>query len=378
MKKKILFVINGYHIGGVNKAFLSFIHQFDFTRYDVSFFSTGDSEAWRGLLPQQIRIINLLPSKQEKLFSNLKNLLYRLRVRLSNSDIDADYWSVKTWNISDECFDFVICYNGQDIAAISAAARFCARKRLIWFHGSVSEQNPRFLALSRKLLQSFDAGISVSKALCNDVLSVYPFLYGKLSVVHNTVNAAQILQMAESPLPHSLKKTAIVTVGRLCYEKGQDLIPHTVRLLLDDGFEIYWYIIGDGQGKDLLLSEIERNCVKENVILLGAKDNPFPYMKACDIYVQPSRTEGWGLTVQEAKILRKYIVTTPLPVMYEQIINGVNGIMATQITSDAIYEVVKKLIGQTSNHQKISAGSDSSNHDGVTEHYKLYAILEDK
>ena len=57
-------------------------------------------------------------------------------------------------------------------------------------------------------------------------------------------------------------------------------------------------------------------------LLLGSKSNPYKYMRICDIYVQPSIWEGFGITVSEAKILCKPILVNNIPEFKQQIDEG--------------------------------------------------------
>lgn len=110
-----------------------------------------------------------------------------------------------------------------------------------------------------------------------------------------------------------MQKISIMTVGRLVSVKGQQMIPYTVRLLLNAGHDIHWYLVGDGLLRETVEEEIKKHDVADRVHLLGTQMNPYPYIKNCDIYVQPSFSEGYCTTTMEAKILHKPIVTTDAP-----------------------------------------------------------------
>src|SRR5699024_3747669 len=89
------------------------------------------------------------------------------------------------------------------------------------------------------------------------------------------------------------------SVGRFTHQKNFDQVPVIARLLADKGVKFEWYLIGFGDDEDLIRSKIRGANMEEFVIILGRKKNPYPYMKACDIYVQPSRYEGKAVTVRE-------------------------------------------------------------------------------
>ena len=121
------------------------------------------------------------------------------------------------------------------------------------------------------------------------------------------------------------KKIRIVTVGRLSREKGQDIAIESARIMKEKNIEFIWYFIGDGASYIELRSLIKKYGLEKQVIFLGKMENPYPYIKNCDIYVQPSREEGYGMTVAEAKMFQRAIVITNFLTAAEHIQNGENG-----------------------------------------------------
>ena len=123
----------------------------------------------------------------------------------------------------------------------------------------------------------------------------------------------EIRKKAEEPIEELFDndKFNIVSVGRVSYEKGMDLAVKACAKLVKDGYEnIRWWIVGDGPAMDEVKSVIKECEMQRYVNLVGMKDNPYPYIKKADVYVQPSRCESFGLTISEALILRKNIIST--------------------------------------------------------------------
>ncbi|WP_338124722.1 glycosyltransferase [Fusobacterium mortiferum] len=135
-------------------------------------------------------------------------------------------------------------------------------------------------------------------------------------------------------------EVVITTVGRLCEQKGQDRIIIILDELLKLGYNIRWFLVGDGDLREKLEIEIKNKKLEENLILLGTKLNPYPYIKNCDIYVQPSRSEGYCLTLAEAKILEKPIVVTEFAGSFEQIENQINGIRVKNQNKDILDGII--------------------------------------
>ena len=140
--------------------------------------------------------------------------------------------------------------------------------------------------------------------------------------------------------------TKILTVGRLCAMKGYDLAIDAARLLVERGLDFTWYVIGDGALREELEHQISGNGLKNRFILLGGRNNPYPYFNACDLYVQPSKHEGFGITLAEAKMFHKPIVTTNFKAVSAQFKNGVNGLIV-DISAQGIADGILKMLSDT-------------------------------
>ena len=117
----------------------------------------------------------------------------------------------------------------------------------------------------------------------------------------------------------------VLTVGRICEQKGQDIIPNIVEKLKKRNVSLKWYLLGEGDYESLIKQKIKEKGIEKDIILLGKKTNPYPYFKKCDLYVQTSRHEGFGITLTEAKFFLKPIITSSFAGADEQIKNGENG-----------------------------------------------------
>ena len=149
-------------------------------------------------------------------------------------------------------------------------------------------------------------------------------------------------------------KFKILTVGRLASVKGYDLAVKAANLLKANKFKFKWFIIGEGPERKEIEELIESYGLENEVILLGAKSNPYPYMKNCDLYVQTSRKEGFGLTVMEAKILKNVVVATNFDTVNELLKDKFDGIIVGK-DENAIYEAIRELINNTSLYNKIKS-----------------------
>ena len=168
----------------------------------------------------------------------------------------------------------------------------------------------------------------------------------KCTVYYNPLDEKEILRLSGMPMKVKFDKewTNILTVGRISVEKGQDMIPEITRNLLDKGYRIRWYIIGDGDMRKQLEALIAEYHVEDNNIILGVQKNPYCYMKACDLYVQPSYTEGYSTTICEAGILGKAIIgTKPSGGIRDQIQSGVDGLIVDATIEDLTKGIIEMI-----------------------------------
>lgn len=384
-RRKILFIMSQFNIGGVEKSLLQLLSEIDHERYEVSLLLTGGNGVWEskliGLCPIRYLSVNVREYffnlvRQLRFAECLKSMYAYLRLRLARDSIAGDYWAANIYPMTDDYYDCVICFDSQDITAISTAAKTNATIRIMWHHGSLQGMPVSFVRCARKLVDKFTHIVSVSRTLSEEIIGHFPSVQHKTHIIYNLIDKENILRLANEPCSFDLHKVNIVTVGRLFDEKGQDLIPQTLRRLLDEGYNVCWYVVGDGPLRKNIEAAIKELKLGEHLILTGAQANPYPFINNCSIYVQPSRSEGWGLTVQEAKLLKKPIVTTPLDVMREQINHGVNGVVADDITSEAIGEAIKRLADNPALCHKLVSELDSEEYDSNIELQKLYAIFD--
>ena len=163
----------------------------------------------------------------------------------------------------------------------------------------------------------------------------------------------------------------LLSVGRFCTAKNYDNLPFICKHLVEMGVDVRWYIIGFGGDEPLIRAKIAEAGMEKHVIILGKRSNPYPYIKACDIYVQPSRYEGKSVTVREAQMLCKPVVVTNYPTASSQIENGVDGVIVP-MDNRACAEGIKALIDNKELQERIVAHLRSHDYGNETEVEKIY------
>lgn len=168
----------------------------------------------------------------------------------------------------------------------------------------------------------------------------------------------------------------LCSIGRISYAKNYDNIPYIAQLLKNLGLKFKWFIIGPGEHKDI--DALSRSLGVEDLVeFVGASDNPYVWLKACDIYVHPSRYEGKSIVVREAQILCKPVIITNYPTAKSQINSGIDGVicgMSNKQIAKAIYDLSKDV----TQRDKIISYLQASDFAGIEEVDKIYDIINEK
>ena len=206
-----------------------------------------------------------------------------------------------------------------------------AKKKICWIHTDYTNIDVN-TDLELAVWSGYDHIVSISKDVTLNFCQVFPSLGNKIIEIENILSPRFIRQQADlEAQPLDMLKVGngytLLTIGRYSYQKKQEEIPIICRMLIEKGLTIKWYIIGYGGSDEYICKAITKEGMEENVILLGKRANPYPYIKACDWYIQPSRYEGKSVVVREAQILGKPVIITDYPTSASQVQNGVDGII---------------------------------------------------
>lgn len=268
----------------------------------------------------------------------------------------------------DLCISFLIPHN-------IGIHKVKAHKRLAWIHTDYSRMSVN-AALERSVWNAYDYIASISPAVKDAFLKIFPGTKSKIIDIENILSAHFIQERSDEAVDVKFDGSPILlSVGRYTYAKNYDNLPDIARrLVMDFGKNnLRWYIIGYGDDS-LIRTKIREAGMENHVILLGKKDNPYPYIKACDIYVQPSRYEGKSVTVREAQILCKPVAVTAYPTAPSQINDGVDGVIVP-LDNEGAAGGLNSLIKDRSLQKQLSAYLAMHNFSNEDEVLKIYRIL---
>lgn len=336
-------------LGGVERSLLGLLDSIDYDRYDVDLFLMRHSGELMPYLNRRVNLMQEIPqyaSLAVPMTSLIRRgqfrvLWGRLRGKAAARRFDQRNPSEKlsiaalTYShkytlssmpqISDKTYDLAVSFLTPHYFTLK---RVRAKRYAAWIHTDYTALSfDRTAELA--MWSGYDAICGVSEQVSDSFKKAFPELTEKVQTIENVLPEELICKQAEesqSDMPLS-DSDVVLSIGRFCEQKNFDNVPDICRRLVELGLDIKWYIIGYGGDESLIRQKITEAGMQERVIILGKKDNPYPYLRACDLYVQPSRYEGKAVTVREAQLLGKPVVITVYATSACQLENGVDGVI---------------------------------------------------
>ena len=388
--KKILFVTSQLLIGGTETALYETVKLLNSPSVEITVAVVkpgGDlyadfekictvkdmSEQYsRALITRELLKDNI---KKFKIISFIKNFSLKILEKYVYSHFKFKDNISKRMPRIDEEYDVAVAYSAPYTSIESFVINNVnAKKKFAWIHFDVANYIKDInVSHFSSCYEKFDKIICVSKASESTFLQRHPSLYGKTAVIYNPIDSSKIMRYSseESACDFSKRQTTLCSVGRISKDKGFDLAVRAHALLRKKGHKLKWLICGDGDYKSSIKSLTEENDLNNDFILLGNQKNPYKYIRSSDIYVQPSRTESYCITLAEARALKKPIVTTNFPCASEHIIHEHNGFIC-EMTPESIADAIEKLILSPELREKFSNNTTPVDSD----HTKLKQLFE--
>lgn len=252
-----------------------------------------------------------------------------------------------------------------------------AQNKVDWCHTDYDTLYPN-KEMDCKTYEAVDHVVFVSDACRQKMARFYPALLDKTQVIENVLGERLLLQQAEvsvNDMPRLDDGYILLSIGRFSNAKNFDNVPGICKSLLGKGLAVKWYIIGYGGDEPLIRQRIAEAHMEDHVILLGKKENPYPYIKACDLYVQPSRYEGKCVTVREAQMLGKPVVITRYATSSSQLEDGVDGVIVP-MDNEGCAEGIAALLRDPEKMRQLSDNCKARDYSNAQEVEKLYQLLE--
>lgn len=350
MKKRIFIAIQYLEIGGAERALIGLLSSLDYTKYEVDLFVYRHSGEFMKFIPDEV---NLLPEikKYTTLSRPIKEIVKEGYIDIAIGRILA-HLKNKRFNKKHQTKDSIAIYQyiasyttpfmpsfykrGEYDLAISfliphniVREKVLARQYWAWIHTDYSYVDVD-VEYEYPVWNAFDKIISISEDVTKGFLSKFPTLAPKITIIENILSENFVRSQAEEKVDLSFLPSDCIkfcTVARFSYPKAIDRAVYICKELVDRGINIYWYIVGYGSDEPMIREKIKETQMEKRFVLIGKKENPYPYIKATDFYIQPSRYEGKAVTVREAQILEKPVIITNYPTAHSQLNDGIDGVI---------------------------------------------------
>ncbi|HFK1765855.1 glycosyltransferase [Bacillus wiedmannii] len=394
MKKKILFMVINMNIGGTEKALLNMVAEIPKEKYEVTILMLEKKGEFLNFIPKGVRIeyvkdyeemqcILNKPTrlviadfiKQRKIVKALQlAVLYVISKVMKERSVIFKY-CLQNYEGAYKNYDIAIAYAGpMDFISYFVANKVEARRKIQWIHFDIEKIyfNKHFV---NKVYKKFQHVFVVSDLGKMKLTQTVPELINKTETFLNIISPEMICKMANEGIGFAddFEGVRILTVGRLSIEKGQDLTISVLAKLREAGFNVRWYCIGDGKERGMYEKLVENYDVQGDYIFLGAVSNPYPFMKQCDLYVQPSRYEGYCITLAEARCFNNPIISTDFTGASEQIIHNNNGLIV-QFDEQQMYDSIVQILSDKLLDGRLRKNIEKEVVDTRKELKKLYRI----
>ena len=396
-KPRILILIHYLEIGGAEISLIGLLNAIDKAKYDVDLFVYSHQGELMQLIPDGVNLLPEIlkystlerPMKEvlregyvdivaARLLAKIRHHIYRHTHKINGEDASIFQYVANCTTpllpmVSDKEYDLAISFlNPHNICLDKVRAK----KKVAWIHTDYTKIHIN-KHLELPYWSGFDHIASISEAATEAFVKIFPELAPKVIEIENILSPSFVQKRANGTAEEIEPTSGVVnllSVGRFCTAKNYDNLPFICKHLVEMGVNVRWYIIGFGAQEQLIREKIAEAGMEKHVIILGKRSNPYPYIKACDIYVQPSRYEGKSVTVREAQMLYKPVVVTNYPTASSQIENGVDGVNVP-MDNRACAEGIKALIDNKELQASIVEHLRTHDYGNETEVEKIYKLI---
>lgn len=395
--RKVLISSFDMEVGGVERSLISMLNNFDYSNNEVDLMLYSHTGDFMPMLNNKVNLLNEVKQystfrksigetiKQGNLILGLARILSKFLAKINGKIKDLNEYGIYQmqlmWKYSlpflpkfDKKYDVAISYLWPHYFV---AEKVQAKRKIAWIHTDYSTIETD-VDMDLKMWDKFDYIMAVSEECKNAFLKKYPSLKEKAKVMENITSPDFIREMASENIEENIKNDnsfKLVSVARLSHAKGIDNAVRALKVLHNRGLtNIKWYVVGYGGDEQMIRNLIKENNLEESFILLGKKVNPYPYMKICDIYVQPSRYEGKAVTVVEAQILGKPVVITNYTTAKSQVRDNVDGYIC-ELSVKGIADGVERLYRNKKLRENLAINCKNTNYSNSSELKALYELF---
>lgn len=332
--KKIAIFQNNLSVGGIQKSLINLLNQLDNTQYEIDLYLFENQTFFDVPIPEKVNVI-----------------IQKRSCILSKFAYFNVYKKFKKNIYKGKQYDVAIDFDSYQFDTAFGALSVNAKKRVIWIHNDVEikikdEVKYRILHhFFKGKYKYFDEFAAVSRGIVEPFRRVNKIGDKVIHVIPNYIDTKEIIEKSKekSDLMLDSKKYNIVSVGRICHQKGFDILVNNMKEIIDKRKDVHLYIIGDGPDRGKIEHLIEEKKLKEYITLLGNQKNPFKHIKDMDGFVLTSRYEGQGMVILEAMCLGLDIFITKNLEKYNENIDGYEDIVEPIVNAKRKNKTINEL-----------------------------------
>jgi glycosyltransferase involved in cell wall biosynthesis len=339
--KKILFIIPTLGGGGAERVLVTLLNNLDKSKYDITLLSIFDEGVNKKYLDKNInykyyfRKVFRGNTYLLKLFS--PKLLYKMIIK--------------------ENYDIAISYLEGPTTRIISGNTNKNTKLINWVHTEISDSRNahEFIKSFRnkseltEAYNKYNANVFVSNASLSAFQNTFGKMKGKMLVRYNTVDTQLISMKSKEKIEDvdlNRDQFNLISVGRFTKIKGYERLLQTIKLLIEDSIDVHLYLVGNGTLESKYREFVKNNGLKKHVTILGFKDNPYKYVRNCDLFVCSSYKEGFSTAVTESLIVGTPVVTTMCSGMEEMLGSKSNFGLITENSDECLYKGIKRMLNE--------------------------------
>ena len=394
--KRIIIISHSLELGGVERSLIGLLWALRKPEYQVDLFLLRHEGEMMNMIPPHVNLLPEIPAYAvlarpirkvlreghvllacARLWGKMKATKYVRKKRLGENAIALEYSHKYTYRLMPPIQPQIIYHTAISFLTphYIVGTKVKAGKKICWIHTDYSNVSVNKKS-EYKMWCRYDHIVAVSEATKRSFVSVFPQLSDRVTVIENILSNQLILKQAESKVVLAEDGCfKLLSIGRFSYSKNFDNVPDICRRIIGSGLKVTWYLIGYGPDEALIRKKIDQAEMQKYVIILGKKENPYPYIKECDLYVQPSRYEGKSVCVREAQILCKPVVITDYGTSGSQLQDGIDG-MIVPMDNEGCAKGIASLLKNPNKMKEFEINCSKRDYSNTEEICKIYRMME--
>lgn len=343
--------------GGAEKTLINLLSIIDYNTFDVTVCVVLNKGIYFNKLPKNVRVVTLFNNEL------ITRVLFKLHQKFNFIFPIKYFFKFKIGKCN---YDFGICFlDGITTELLNDHKLF--KKKITWVHSCYKSFNNFYKFYSNKKYVSrlieqrykvLDSIVFVSKDSKDEFIEIFGS-FNDMPVIYNPISSEEVLRKSNHNSIFTFKNTNVfkfVAVGSLSPVKNYDFLIDSVFYLIKTNNKFIVYVLGTGYLEDKLKEKVSSLKLNNYIHFLGFSDNPYCFIKSCDVFVMASKSEALPTAMIEAMVLGKPVLTTNVSGCREVVMNGEYGLLADNSPKN-FASLMDKLISdkETLNHFKIKS-----------------------